>query len=278
MPWPEPAELPADDALVAAMDLVREVASAGHSIRKASGLRARLPLRSLTVAGRADDGLVALSDLIASELNVKDVRFSDDVRGLADEVLAIVPSVLGPRLGKATQTVIAAARRGEWTQSSDGTVEVGGAPLLAGEYSLQLRPVDEKAARVLAGGKGIAVLDLETDEALEAEGVARDVVRLVQQARRGAGLNVSDRIRLRLGVTPSTAEILQPWLGYVSSQTLAESIELDTVSGRTGASAGGARGADMTGDAEELERAVSETALDGSDGTITIELEPVTAA
>jgi isoleucyl-tRNA synthetase len=273
-PWPDPAELPADDALVAAMDLVREVASAGHSIRKASGLRARLPLRSLTVAGRADDGLVALADLIASELNVKDVRFSDDVSGLAEEVLAIVPSVLGPRLGKATQAVISAARRGEWTQSPDGAVKVGGAPLLAGEYSLQLRPVDEKAARVLSGGKGIAVLDLETDEALESEGVARDIVRLVQQARRDAGLNVSDRIRLRLGVTANTADVLQPWLGYLRSQVLAESIELDTVSGRTGV--GGAGG--MTDDAEGTERFATETAIDGDGGAITIELEPVTTA
>jgi isoleucyl-tRNA synthetase len=273
-PWPDATELPADDALVAAMDLVREVASAGHSIRKAAGLRARLPLRSLTVAGRADDGLVALADLIASEVNVKDVRFSDDVSGLAEEVLAIVPSALGPRLGQATQAVIAAARRGEWVQSPDGTVEVAGAPLLAGEYALQLRPVAEKAARVLAGGTGIVVLDLETDEALESEGLARDIVRLVQQARRDAGLNVSDRIRLRLGVTPSVAAALQPWLGYVSSQVLAESIEFDTIAGRTGGGAGGG----LTDDTDGVGRFAAEAALDGSGGTITIELEPVTAA
>jgi isoleucyl-tRNA synthetase len=232
--WPKPSDLPADDDLVSAMDLVREVSSAGHSIRKAAGQRSRLPLRSLTVAGRADESLAALSDLIASELNVKDVRFATDVGDLADEVLAVVPAVLGPRLGGDTQVVIGAARRGEWTKSPDGEVEVGGVPLRSGEYSLQLRPVDAKASRLLSGGTSLVVLDLETDTELEAEGVARDLVRLIQQARREAGLNVSDRITVRLGVEPSVAAALASWLEYVATQVLATEIEIAQTSDGAG--------------------------------------------
>jgi isoleucyl-tRNA synthetase len=209
------------------MDLVRDVSSAGHSIRKAAGLRARLPLRSLTVAGRADDTLASLSELIASEVNVKEVRFSSDNVDLADEILAIVPSVLGPRLGGTTQSVIAAARQGEWVKTPDGGIEAGGVRLEAGEYALRLRPRDEKASRVLAGGDGLVVLDLATDPELEAEGVARDLVRLIQQARRDAGLNVSDRITVQLWVGEGVAAAVAEWLEYVSAQVLADSIEVN---------------------------------------------------
>jgi isoleucyl-tRNA synthetase len=224
--WPDAGSLPADDDLVSAMDLVREVSSAGHSIRKAAGLRARLPLRSLTVAGRAEESLVALSSLIADEVNVKHVRFSNDVGDLAHEVLAVVPSVLGPRLGGGTQAVIVAARRGAWTQMADGEVDVGGTRLVPGEYSLQLRPADDRATRLLPGGTSLVALDLETDADLEAEGAARDLVRLVQQARRDAGLNVSDRISMRLGMAPSMASTLDGWLDFVAGQVLATEIEV----------------------------------------------------
>jgi isoleucyl-tRNA synthetase len=172
--------------------------------------------------------LVGLADLIASELNVKDVRFSSEVHDLADVVIAIVPSVLGPRLGGATQAVIGAARRGEWSRTPEGDVEVAGVRLSPSEYALQLRPRDEAASRVLPGGDGLVVLDLGTDHELEAEGVARDLVRLIQQARRDAGLNVSDRITLRLGVSPATADAVRDWLDYVSGQVLADAIHLDT--------------------------------------------------
>jgi isoleucyl-tRNA synthetase len=226
--WPDAAGLPADDELVRAMDLAREVCSAGHSIRKAAGLRARLPLRSLTVAGRSDASLAALSDLIAGEVNVKAVRFSSEVGDLADEVLVVVPAALGPRLGGATQTVIGAARRREWARTPDGAVEVGGVRLLPGEYSLQLRPADDRASRLLPGGMSLVVLDLGTDAALENEGLARDLVRLIQQARREAGLNVTDRITVRLGAPASVAAALDGWRDYIASQVLADCIELVT--------------------------------------------------
>jgi isoleucyl-tRNA synthetase len=230
--WPDATELPSDDELVSAMDLARDVSSAGHSIRKAAGHRARLPLRSLTVAGRADGSLALLAGLIASEVNVKHVVFATQVGDLAEEVLAVLPAVLGPRLGGETQAVIGAARRGEWTRTPDGAVEVGGVALAADEYSLQLRPVDDKASRLLPGGTGLVVLDLDTDEDLTAEGLARDLVRLVQQARRDSGLDVTDRISVRLGVPASVASAVEGWLDYIASQVLASSLDVVTVDDR----------------------------------------------
>src|SRR5699024_5907312 len=71
--WPEAADLPQDQDLVAAMDTVREVCSVTLGLRKAEGLRVRLPLATLTVATSRPQGLAALSDIVRHEVNVRQV-------------------------------------------------------------------------------------------------------------------------------------------------------------------------------------------------------------
>ncbi len=94
--WPTVDALPADPELVAAMDRVRDVCSAALSLRKAKGLRVRLPLSSLTVAVPDAEALAPFADLIADEVNVKQVLLSSDVDGACSSVLAVVPKALGP--------------------------------------------------------------------------------------------------------------------------------------------------------------------------------------
>jgi isoleucyl-tRNA synthetase len=224
--WPNLEELPADPALVASMDLVREICSAAHSIRKANGLRARLPLRSLTFAGPTTEGLAELADLIAEEVNVKEVRFSEDLESFSKERLSLVPAALGPRLGPRTQEVINAVKRGEWTLTDDGSVVAGSITLEPGEYELRAVPTDEQSSRVLSGTVGVVVVDCVPDTELEAEGTARDVVRNIQTARKGAGLHISDRIQLSLTLPEEVAEILGGHLAWIATQTLATEIEI----------------------------------------------------
>jgi isoleucyl-tRNA synthetase len=208
------------------MDLAREVCSAGHSIRKAAGRRARLPLSSLTVAAPGAGRLLAYADLIADEVNVQQVRLVETVSDLAESVLNVIPAALGPRLGPRTQHVIAAARRGDWSSPGDGTVEVGGEKLEPGEFELRLRPLDPVSARTLPGEVGIVALDLETTPELEAEGLARDVIRFVQRARREAGLEVTDRIRLRVALPDASVAVVELWKGHIAAQVLATEIEI----------------------------------------------------
>jgi isoleucyl-tRNA synthetase len=219
--WPDADSLPADPDLVETMDLVREVCSEAHSIRKANKLRARLPLPCLIVAAPNAARLADFEWLISEEVNVKSVDLATDVSAIADTVLSIVPSVLGPRLGADTQRVIAASKRGEWSRSEDGSVDVGGFPLQPAEYSLRLRPRDETVSRALPGHTGVVALDTQTSPELLAEGDARDVVRLVQQARKEAGFHVADRVRLELFLPADVAEAIEPWLELIAAQTLA---------------------------------------------------------
>ena len=136
--WPSLDDFPTDDALVAAMDRLRDVASTALRLRENEGLRVRLPLASLTVAGRDATTLEPFRELLADELNVKAVKVTDEIGSLATLILRPDGKALGPRLGSAVQAVFAAARKGEWEAKPDGTVTVADQVLSAQEYELVL--------------------------------------------------------------------------------------------------------------------------------------------
>lgn len=198
--WPEEGLLPTDPALVETMDLVREVASAGSSLRKAKKLRVRLPLPKLTVAVDNPQRLEPFADLIADELNVKAVELTDDIDTYGRFELTVNARVAGPRLGKDVQAAIKAVKAGEAVVNSDGTLSAGPAVLQPEEYSSRLVAADPEYTAALADGAGLVVLDGTVTEELEAEGWARDMIRELQEFRRQARLDVGDRIRLRLVV------------------------------------------------------------------------------
>ena len=224
--WPRPSMLPADADLARHMDTVRAVCSAGHSVRKAGDLRARLPLARVLVAGAGALSLAPYKELIADELNVKDVRLSDDVSGVADLVLKVEPSVLGPRLGPATQRVISAVRQGAWERTPDGAIAAAGHVLNSDEYFLSLVPQDTDASRALVGDQLVVSLSLEVTPELEREGLARDVVRQVQEHRKALKLDVSDHIRLSLFFSHNSGlkEAVDEHLHMVAGETLADEV------------------------------------------------------
>ena len=218
--WPTSAALPRDVALVASMDMVRDVCSSALSVRKANSRRVRLPLASLTVASPNATSLQNYLDIVKDEVNVREVLLTADVDSVASHELQVVPAVVGPRLGKNTQQVIVAVKKGEWTQEGD-TILVAGETLQPGEYALKLVTKSDSASAPLPGGAGVVLLDITLTPELEAEGLARDVVRAVQQARRDADLNVSDRIVLTLGAEPAVQAQLAPHEALIAGETLA---------------------------------------------------------
>jgi isoleucyl-tRNA synthetase len=220
--WPSADAFPADHDLVASMDAIRDVASAALSLRKARGLRVRLPLARLTVAAAdaAGAGLAGLADLVKDEVNVKDVVFTGDVEAYCRQVLTVVPRALGPRVGKNVQQVIKAVKAGEWELVAGAPVAAG-VTLQDGEYELKLVAADVENSAPLPGGAGVVVLDTAVTPELLAEGLARDVIRVVQQARRDAGLDVSDRIALVVAASEGVRAAVEAHHDFVAGETLA---------------------------------------------------------
>jgi isoleucyl-tRNA synthetase len=218
--WPDVRDWPGDEGLTGAMDLVRIVCSTALGLRKSHQLRVRLPLASLTIAHPAAESLVPFTGLIGEEVNVKAVELSAEPATLGRFELAVNPRVLGPRLGGQVQQVIRAVKAGSWTQAGD-RVEAAGVVLEPGEYELKLAAADPDSTSALPGQAGLIALDLRVTPELAAEGTARDVVRVVQQARRDAGLAVSDRIRLTIGADGAVADAVRAHAGFVAAETLA---------------------------------------------------------
>ncbi|GDY32801.1 isoleucine--tRNA ligase [Gandjariella thermophila] len=222
--WPSVADLPADDALVSAMDEVRRVCSAALSLRKANKLRVRLPLAKLVVATPDAAALEPFTALVRDEVNVKEVELTTDVAAHGHFQVAVNARAVGPRLGPDTQKVIRAVKAGEWTLGADDTVVAAGIELFPEEYERRLVATDPGATAALPGGGGLVVLDTSVTPELTAEGLARDVVRVVQQARRDAELDVADRITLTLDLPDEVAEAVRAHERFLASETLATTV------------------------------------------------------
>jgi isoleucyl-tRNA synthetase len=200
--WPDAEAFPQAPDIRTAMDAVREVSSVANALRKREGKRVRLPLARLTVVVTDAVALAQFDEILRDELNVKSVELIELEADTAASYgithrLTVNARAAGPRIGKDVQRAIQAARSGDWSET-DGAVVAGGIALEPGEYDLALettgRPEGEALALLPAGG--FVLLDTTTTPDLEAEGLARDVIRAVQDTRKAAGFDVSDRIHL----------------------------------------------------------------------------------
>ncbi|WP_406566377.1 isoleucine--tRNA ligase [Acaricomes phytoseiuli] len=250
--WPAAVEgadeFEQDLPLVAAMETVRQICSVGSSLRKAAKLRVRLPLAALTIVIEDPDSLEPFADLIADELNVKSVNFamrngaSAARYGIRSELI-VDARVAGPRLGKEVQKAIRGAKTGdwEWTMRTDGDVVIeniviaGGIRLIEGEYDARSVISSEEGKQFetvamlpgFAGPRGgFVVLDTEVTPELEAEGTARDLVRTIQQARKDAGLQVSDRIVTTIQAPQDTLDAVSRNETLVRAETLSVQLVL----------------------------------------------------
>jgi isoleucyl-tRNA synthetase len=229
--WPDAGLFPANPELVQAMDRVQQICSTGSSLRKAANLRVRLPLQELTVVAPGADALEGFAAVVADELNLRSVRLLDAATAAPEEFgiqqkLVVNARAAGPRLGKNVQTAIKGSKSGDWSVQNingDDVVVSGGLQLEPQEYTLETVVAESEggsaSVAVLPGG-GFVVLNTEVTPELEAEGLARDMVRAIQQARKDAGLNVSDRIRTSVSARQIVVDALLANAELVKGETL----------------------------------------------------------
>jgi isoleucyl-tRNA synthetase len=157
----------------------------------------------------------------------------DAVDAAVSQRLTVNARAAGPRLGRDVQQVIKASKSGDWSVSADGVVVAGGIELVDGEYTLESTLAEEGGANGTASGLlpggGFVVLETTITAELEAEGTARDVIRAIQQARRDAGLEITDRVRLSVTAEPSVAAAVETHRELIMAETLA--VELSVAEG-----------------------------------------------
>jgi isoleucyl-tRNA synthetase len=232
--WPRPVAGADDAELLAAMAEVRRLVGLGRQARTEARVKVRQPLaRALvTVDPRLRGAVEPLLDLVAEELNVKQVTFAKGEAGLV--AFRLVPNfrALGPRFGREAPAVAAAVRGADAAELAPRlgagervTVEVAGSGLVelgAEEVGVAEEPVT--GWRVVREGTASVALDLEVTPELRREGIARDLVRAVQDLRKAAGLAVDDRIELAVKAEGEVAEAVAAQRDYLLGETLATAL------------------------------------------------------
>jgi isoleucyl-tRNA synthetase len=231
--FPEPDPALADPELEAAMEAVRLTVELGRAARAQAKVKVRQPLRrAVIVASEAErEAISARADLVTAELNVKELDFVSDESELVSYEVKPNYRSLGPRFGKRMPQVAAAVEAldpahvaavmgdgGEVGINVDGDEHVLGAD----ELTMALQPLEGYEVEAEAGHA--VALQLELDDELRQEGLAREIVHAVQNARKEAGLDISDRIELTLGGDEELLAAARAHEPYLTGEVLATSI------------------------------------------------------
>jgi isoleucyl-tRNA synthetase len=238
--YPEVDPALSDPELETAMAAVRLTVELGRAARAQAKAKVRQPLRrAVIVANDAErEAIEARAGLVTAELNVKELDFVSDEGELVSYTAKPNYRALGPRFGKRMPQVAAAvaaldaghvaevlADGGEIGISIEGEEHTLGPD----DVTLALQPLEGYEVEAEAGHA--VALQLELDEELRREGLAREIVHAVQIARKDAGLEIVDRIDLSLGGDPGLLEAARAHEGYLTGEVLATSIAYDAAGG-----------------------------------------------
>ncbi len=224
--WPEAEIALVDPDLEAQMALARRLTSLGRAARGEAGVKVRQPLKRALVFLPADAPEI-LRDIVADELNVDEIDTGDELSDVLTFELVANFRTLGPRLGergKELKPALAAldgpAAASALEEGRSLTLTLAGAPVVLSPEDVTLRVRGQPGFAVSREGGEVVALDLTLDDDLRKRGLAREVVRLVQDLRKTRGLEVSDRIRLRLVGLDAIAEHFD----YIAREVLATEI------------------------------------------------------
>lgn len=218
-------------AIVASMESAQKVAALGHSARNSHSLKTRQPLASVTlvaVDAATRERLRDVEDLVLDELNVKELRWAERRGEFVTHEVRPNFRVLGKKVGakmKAVQAALAAADGDALAAAleRDGRIElaVDGAAVALAPEDLEVRLIEKEGLATAGDRELLVVLDTRLTPELVAEGRAREVVNRIQTARKEAGLDYADRIRVRYRAAAELEAAIAPWRDWIAGETLA---------------------------------------------------------
>ncbi|QEK89236.1 isoleucine--tRNA ligase [Wolbachia endosymbiont of Chrysomya megacephala] len=220
-----------DSELIAKMDLVREICNSALSIRNTFNMRIRQPLGSMTIYHRSSCDFLKneYQEIIRDEVNVKELEIVSELKEVASLELKLNFPLLGKKVADKIKKLVQYVKEEKWRQIENEQIFLGDETesytIEKGEYELLLKANSEYSS-VFDNNKGIVVLSTELNDELILEGLARDVVRLIQETRKQADFHISDRIRVIIKAEDEKIkEAITTWNKYIKEQTLALSLD-----------------------------------------------------
>ncbi|GLY28867.1 isoleucine--tRNA ligase [Kineosporia sp. NBRC 101731] len=232
--WPVPDLTRVEPDLQAQVRISRALAEAGRAARKSARVRVRQPLaRALVGLPAGVEMAAALLDDIADELNVKELVRLDAADAVVD--IAVKPSFrnLGKRFGPRTPQIARAIRAqdpvvlvGRLRSGDSAAVDVDGETVTVGPDDVQITEIPRTGWVVESQREVTLALDARVTPSLAAEGTARDLVRVVQQARRASGFDPSDAVRVSVDGPDEVLDAVREHADFVRRETLAVRLDL----------------------------------------------------
>ncbi len=235
------AEFPnADEALIdieleEKMDIAQRVSSMVLSIRAKEKIKVRQPLQKIMVPvldNSFENRINSVSDLILSEVNVKELELLKDTTGVLVKKIKPNFKTIGKKYGKQMKSIMAMVK--QWGQDDIAALELanGWKGMLDGvEVELvvedfEISTDDIPGWLVTTEGNLTVALDVTITEGLKEEGIAREFVNRIQNLRKESGLEVTDKIKLEIKSNKEINKAVEKNLDYICSETLAKSLDL----------------------------------------------------
>ena len=221
-----------DETVEERMDLVRDVCSLGRYAREEANIKVRQPIRSL-ILPKSDEIIIGdLLPVIMEELNVKEVKFMDDMSKYLEYVIKPNFKVLGKTLGpkiKELQQILARLTSEEIAKVSEGglTIKLGDEKFVLTDEMVLISLKQKEGYASSSNNRTCVVLDTNLDEELVLEGLAREFVRKVQSLRKEADFVITDHIKVYYNGTENVSKMLNMYNEYVMGEILGEELIKD---------------------------------------------------
>ena len=226
--FPNLDDFETDQKLVDKMDKVRAICSCALFVRDKNNLRVRLPLNKITIIGKNIEEIKEFSNIIIDEINVKNIEFIEDIDDFSTKKLILDFKKIGYKVGVKMPELIKATKENKW-KIVDDKLDICGFILNKDEFKLTIEPKQTNTF-VVDNYEILIQLDLNITKELGQEGMARDLVRIIQQFRKDANLNLSDRIELNIYTEYNfLVESAEKFKNYISEQTLAKSFRISNI-------------------------------------------------
>ncbi len=224
-----------DVSLEQRMELAQKISSMILSIRKKENLRVRQPLQKIQIPildKETEQKIEAIKDLILAEVNVKEIEFVDESKTQIVKNLKLNFKTLGKKCGANMKAVQAFANENGnkiisgIEKTGSFTVSVNGTDIILDTEDVEIIPVDIPGWKVANNGPLTVALDITLSESLKQEGLAREIVNRIQNIRKDKGLDVTDRILVKIKQNEALNSAINNNLSYICSETLTGDLQL----------------------------------------------------